>query len=77
MTGCGPYSEHYAEYKRLLAERQRLTDEQRTEELARMLGGARITTSARAHARQLIEEAASERRPQSEAASANKRSKRS
>jgi len=41
-----------------------LTDEERTEELARMLGGARISTSARAHARQLIEEAASEPRPQ-------------
>jgi len=35
-----------------------------TEELARMLGGARISTSARVHARQLIEEAASERKPQ-------------
>ena len=41
-----------------------------------MLGGARISTSARVHARQLIEEAASERKPQRDVASMNKRSKR-
>jgi DNA repair protein RecN (Recombination protein N) len=36
---------------------RKLTDEQRIDELARMLGGARITESAREHARQLIEDA--------------------
>ena len=35
----------------------RLDDEARVEELARMLGGARVTDSAREHARQLIGEA--------------------
>ena len=61
---------------RTLTRVRRLTDEERTEELARMLGGARISTSARAHARQLIEEAAGERRPQRDVASVNMRSKR-
>jgi DNA repair protein RecN (Recombination protein N) len=36
---------------------RRLSDEERVDELARMLGGARITESAREHARQLIEDA--------------------
>ena len=35
----------------------RLDEEQRLEELARMLGGAKVTASARAHARQLVDEA--------------------
>lgn len=37
----------------------RLSDEERVEELARMLGGARVTASAREHARQLVAEAES------------------
>jgi DNA repair protein RecN (Recombination protein N) len=35
----------------------RLSNEQRVEEIARMLGGARVTESAREHARELLEEA--------------------
>jgi len=68
--------EKHVEGGRTLTRVRRLTDEERTEELARMLGGARISTSARAHARQLIEEAAGERKPQRDVASVNKRSKR-
>jgi len=68
--------EKQVEGGRTLTRVRRLTDEERTEELARMLGGARISTSARAHARQLIEEAAGERKPQRDVASVNKRSKR-
>jgi len=68
--------EKHVEGGRTLTRVRRLTDEERTEELARMLGGARISTSARAHARQLIEEAAAERKPQRDVASVNKRSKR-
>jgi DNA repair protein RecN (Recombination protein N) len=36
----------------------RLSAEERVEELGRMLGGARVTPSAREHARQLLKEAA-------------------
>jgi DNA repair protein RecN (Recombination protein N) len=36
---------------------RRLTEDQRVDEIARMLGGARITDSAREHARQLIADA--------------------
>jgi DNA repair protein RecN (Recombination protein N) len=68
--------EKRAEAGRTLTRVQRLTSDERVEELARMLGGARIATSARAHARQLIEEAERARRPQGEVASATKRSKR-
>ena len=68
--------EKHVEGGRTLTRVRRLTDDERTEELARMLGGARISTSARAHARQLIEEAASERKPERDVESVNKRSKR-
>lgn len=55
----------------------RLSDEERVDELARMLGGARITESARSHARQLIADAKSPQRAQrASAASATKRSSR-
>jgi DNA repair protein RecN (Recombination protein N) len=53
----------------------RLSESERVDELARMLGGARITESARSHARQLLVDAkTSVQRP--EAASATKRSSR-
>jgi DNA repair protein RecN (Recombination protein N) len=68
--------EKHTQAGRTLTRVLRLTDEERVEELARMLGGARVSTSAREHARQLIEEAARARKPQREAASASKRSRR-
>jgi DNA repair protein RecN (Recombination protein N) len=68
--------EKHTQAGRTLTRVQRLTTDERIEELARMLGGARVSTSAREHARQLIEEAARARKPQGEAASASKRSKR-
>ncbi|HEY5956699.1 MAG TPA: DNA repair protein RecN [Polyangiaceae bacterium] len=56
----------------------RLSDAERVDELARMLGGARITDSARKHARQLIEDAQSQRLAErAVVASATKRSSRS
>lgn len=55
----------------------RLSENERIDELARMLGGARITDSARKHARQLIEEAKAAKASQRpNAASATKRSSR-
>lgn len=58
----------------------RLSDEERVDELARMLGGARITDSARSHARQLIADArnslGAQRTSQRPAASSTKRSSR-
>jgi len=42
---------------RTTAQVRRLDEEERVEELARMLGGSEITTSARAHARQLLADA--------------------
>ncbi len=55
----------------------RLNDSERIDELARMLGGARITESARKHARQLIEDARATKTVQRPtAASATKRSSR-
>ncbi len=68
--------EKHTEQGRTLTRVKRLSADERVEELARMLGGARITSSARAHARQLIEEAERARKPQGEPASATKRSKR-
>jgi len=68
--------EKHVEGGRTLTRVRSLTPERRTEELAPMLGGARISTSARAHARQLIEEAAGEHKPQRDVSSVNKRSKR-
>lgn len=61
---------------RTLTRVQRLTIDERIEELARMLGGARVTESARAHAKQLIEEASRTRINQGAPACATKRSKR-
>ncbi len=54
---------HFRVEKRVIDERTttrvvRLNMEERVEELARMLGGARVTDTAREHARQLIAEAA-------------------
>lgn len=43
--------------RRTITRVARLTDEERVEELARMLGGAKVTKSAREHAAQLIAEA--------------------
>jgi DNA repair protein RecN (Recombination protein N) len=55
----------------------RLSDTERVDELARMLGGARITESARKHARQLIDDARNEAVAQrSRDASATKRTSR-
>jgi DNA repair protein RecN (Recombination protein N) len=55
----------------------RLSASERIDELARMLGGARITDSARTHALQLIEDAKAQRsRQRPPAASATKRSSR-
>jgi DNA repair protein RecN (Recombination protein N) len=55
----------------------RLREDQRIDELARMLGGARITESARRHARQLIEDATGSKSAQRPAeASATRRSSR-
>lgn len=70
--------EKHTEAGRTLTRVQRLTSEERTEELARMLGGARVTASARAHAQQLIDEAERACKPESKsvAAPAAKRSKR-
>lgn len=68
--------EKCAEAGRTLTRVQRLTTDERVEELARMLGGARVTTSARAHAQQLIEEAARARKAQSDSSPVPKRSKR-
>ncbi|HMA92851.1 MAG TPA: DNA repair protein RecN [Polyangiaceae bacterium] len=73
---------HFRVEKRVENERTttqvvRLSEEERVDELARMLGGARITESARNHARQLIEDAKGKPAPQREAAaSATKRSSR-
>jgi DNA repair protein RecN (Recombination protein N) len=56
----------------------RLSDAERVDELARMLGGARITESARKHARQLIDDAQSQKAAQRAVlAAATKRSNRS
>jgi DNA repair protein RecN (Recombination protein N) len=49
--------EKKAEGDRTTTQVRKLTQEQRVDELARMLGGARITESAREHARQLIDDA--------------------
>ena len=68
--------EKHNESGRTLTRVQRLTDDERVEELARMLGGARVTESARTHAKQLIAEAARARLAQGAPASATKRSKR-
>jgi DNA repair protein RecN (Recombination protein N) len=70
--------EKHTQAGRTLTRVQRLGEDERTEELARMLGGARITASARTHAQQLIDEAAQHRKPepQREPASTSKRSKR-
>jgi DNA repair protein RecN (Recombination protein N) len=73
---------HYRVEKQVENERTsttvvRLSESERIDELARMLGGARITDSARKHARQLIEDAQSTRTAQRPpAASATKRSSR-
>lgn len=77
--------EKHTEAGRTLTRVKQLTLEERVEELARMLGGAKVTATARDHARQLIEEAsraraaaassATQRKPQRDA-SATKRSKR-
>ena len=61
---------------RTLTRVKKLAPEEHVEELARMLGGARVTDSARAHAKQLIAEAARARQGQGASASATKRSKR-
>lgn len=63
---------HFHVAKQVVGERtitlvHRLTDEQRTDELARMLGGARITESAREHARQLIKDAQAARQKKTSA----------
>jgi len=56
---------------------QQLSQEERIDELARMLGGARVSTSARAHAKQLIEEAERHRKSSAQReASSSKRSRR-
>ena len=55
---------------------KKLSPDEHVEELARMLGGARVTDSARAHAKQLIAEATRARQNQGPSASATKRSKR-
>ena len=68
--------EKQIESGRTLTRVQRLTSDERVEELARMLGGARVTESARAHAKQLIEEAQQARKVRAAPASATKRSKR-
>jgi DNA repair protein RecN (Recombination protein N) len=68
--------EKRTESGRTLTRVQKLTNDERIEELARMLGGARVTESARAHAKQLIEEACRARRGQGARASATNRSKR-
>ncbi len=68
--------EKHNESGRTLTRVQRLTDAERIEELARMLGGARVTESARTHAKQLIAEAARARLAHGAPASATKRSKR-
>jgi DNA repair protein RecN (Recombination protein N) len=49
--------EKQVEQDRTITLVRQLTDEQRVDEIARMLGGARITESAREHARQLIDDA--------------------
>ena len=68
--------EKHNESGRTLTRVQRLTSAERVEELARMLGGARVTESARSHAKQLIEEAMRARTHQGALAFATKRSKR-
>jgi DNA repair protein RecN (Recombination protein N) len=68
--------EKQIESGRTLTRVKRLTSEERVEELARMLGGARVTESARAHAKQLIEEAQQARKVQAAPAAAPKRLKR-
>jgi DNA repair protein RecN (Recombination protein N) len=49
--------EKQVEGDRTITQVRKLSEEQRIDELARMLGGARITESAREHARQLIVDA--------------------
>ncbi len=65
-------SAHYRVDKRTQAGRTttrvtRLSGEERVEELARMLGGARVTESAREHARQLVAEAEAALSPRAQA----------
>jgi DNA repair protein RecN (Recombination protein N) len=67
---------HFRVHKQVLAGRtvtrvERLDDDARVEELARMLGGKKVTRSAREHARELIEQA----RKSSKSASKSARSK--
>ena len=61
---------------RTLTRVKRLTPDEHIEELARMLGGARVTETARHHARQLSAEAIGARTNQGTPASSTKRSKR-
>ena len=68
--------EKHTESGRTLTHVQRLTPDEHIEELARMLGGARVTESARQHARQLSAEARRARTNQGLPASATKRSRR-
>lgn len=69
--------EKQVENERTTTQVVRLTDSERIDELARMLGGARITESARKHARQLIDDAKSTTPDQRESpASVTKRSSR-
>jgi len=68
--------EKMSEAGRTMTRVKKLTADEHIEELARMLGGARVTDSARAHAKQLIAEALRARQTQGVAASATKRSKR-
>jgi DNA repair protein RecN (Recombination protein N) len=53
--------EKHARAGRTITQVVRLSADERIEELARMLGGAKVTTSAREHARQLLREASEQR----------------
>jgi DNA repair protein RecN (Recombination protein N) len=68
--------EKTSEAGRTMTRVKKLSPEEHVEELARMLGGARVTDSARAHAKQLIEEATRARQNQGTPALLPKRAKR-